>query len=563
MCDEAVNTAIQVLVSSKVLVHYNPALSIVLATDASQYGIGAVLLHVCKDGCEKPIAYASRTLTQTEKNYAQIDREALSIVFGIKKFNQYLYGRKFHLITDHKPLTSIFSPKKGITPQSAARLQRWAVMLSAYTYTIEYKPTQSHGNADALSRLPLKQDSPSDENATASSLFNLSQIDQLPVDSSQIRSVTSRDVVLSKVVQYTRQSWPITISESLKPYYNRANEISIECGVLMWGVRVIVPSKLQHRVLEMSHESHPGINKMKLLARSYCWWPGIDQDIQKLAKSCTACLSVAPTPAVSSLHPWLWPSKPWQRIHIDFASPMDGHMYFLVIDSHSKWPEIYEMTSTSTSRTIEILRRVFSVFGLPEQLVSDNGPKFVSSEFARFMKENGVKHLHFAPYHPATNGIVERMVQTFKKAMMKGKKEGRSEQHILSNFLTKYRSTPHSVTGVAPCELMLKRPIRTVLDLLKPSVSNQVINSQAMQKSYHDKKSQNRTIAVGQLVMVRNYRKIGSKWVEGTIVKKSGEKTFLVKIADGQVWKRHLDQVFVKEGIDYDYDHPGIGDGRL
>ena len=173
------------------------------------------------------------------------------------------------------------------------------------------------------------------------------------------------------------------------------------------------------------------------------------------------------------------------------------------------------------------------------------------------MKENGVKHLRSAPYHPATNGIVEQMVQTFKKAMMKRKKEGRSEQHILSNFLIKYRSTPHSVTGVALCELMLKRPIRTVLDLLKPSVSNQVF-CQAMQKSYHDKKSQNRTIAVGQLVMVRNYRKIGSKWVEGTIVKKSGEKNFLVKIADGQVWKRHLDQVFVKEGIDYDYDHPGI-----
>ena len=274
----------------------------------------------------------------------------------------------------------------------------------------------------------------------------------------------------------------------LKPYANRVNELSIECGVLMWGVRVIVPSNLQRRILDMLHESHPGINKMKLLARSYCWWPGIDQDIQKLTKSCKACLSVAPIPAVSSLHPWLWPSKPWQRIHVDFAGPLGGCMYFLIMDSHSKWPEICEMPSTTTIRTIEVLRKVFSVFGLPEQLVSDNGPQFVSSEFAHFMKENGIKHFHSAPYHPATNGLVERLVQTFKKALFKRRKDGRSEQHILSNLLMKYR--PHSVTDVALCELMFKRHIRTVLDLLKPSVSNHVSNKQATQKSHHDKKSQ-------------------------------------------------------------------------
>ena len=214
------------------------------------------------------------------------------------------------------------------------------------------------------------------------------------------------------------------------------------------------------------------INKMKLLARSYCWWPGIDQDIQKLANSYTACLLVAPTPAVSSLHPWLW-----QRVHVDFAGPLGGRMYFLIMDSHSKWPEICEMPSTTTIQTIEVLHKVFSVFGLPEQLVSDNGPQFVSSKFARFMKENGIKHFRSALYDPATNGLVERLVQTFKKAMFTGRRDARSQQHILSNFLMKYRSTPHSVTGVAPCELMFKRHIRTVLDLLKPSVSNCVSNN--------------------------------------------------------------------------------------
>ena len=206
-------------------------------------------------------------------------------------------------------------------------MQRWALILSVYTYTIEYKSTQVHGNADALSRLPLEGESAIDQDSVVSNLFNLAQIDQLPVDSVQIQSVTSKDIVLSKVLQYCREGWPSTISDSLKPYANRANELSIECGVFMWGVRVIVPSNLQRKVLDMLHESHPGINKMKLLARSYCWWPGIDQDILKLTKSCTACLSVAPTPAVSSLHPWLWPSKPWQRIHVDFAGPLGTYVF--------------------------------------------------------------------------------------------------------------------------------------------------------------------------------------------------------------------------------------------
>ena len=208
-CDEAVNSARQALVSSKVLIHYHPALPIVLATDVSQYGIGAVLSHVCEDDSEKPIAYASRTLTKTERNYAQIERQALSIVFGIKKFNQYLYGHKFHLLTDHKPLTSIFNPKKDITPHSAARLQRWTLILSAYTYTIEYKSTQANGNADALSHLPLEGDSAIDQDSVVSSLFNLAQIDQLPVDSVQIQSVTSKDIVLSKVLQYCREGLAI------------------------------------------------------------------------------------------------------------------------------------------------------------------------------------------------------------------------------------------------------------------------------------------------------------------------------------------------------------------
>ena len=123
-CQEAFSRAKQALASSRVLVHYDPTLPLTLAADASAYGLGAVISHVYPDGTERPVAYTSRTLTSSERNYAQIEREALALVFGVKKFHQYLYGRKFSLVTDHNPLTTILGPKKGIPPLAAARLQR-------------------------------------------------------------------------------------------------------------------------------------------------------------------------------------------------------------------------------------------------------------------------------------------------------------------------------------------------------------------------------------------------------------------------------------------------------
>ena len=157
-------------------------------------------------------------------------------------------------------------------------------------------------------------------------------------------------------------------------------------------------------------------------------------------------------PAIAPLHPWEWPSSPWERVHIDFAGPFLDRMFFVLVDAHSKWPEIVEMKTTTSTKTIEVLRSIFSPNGIPAQIVSDNGSQFSSDEFSTFMKRNGIKHFKTAPYHPATNGLAERFIQTFKNSMLAMKDENRDINQKIANFMLTYRNTPHSTTNETPAK---------------------------------------------------------------------------------------------------------------
>ena len=202
------------LLSSDVLVHFDPKLPLKLDTDASAYGVGAVLSHVFENGKERPIAFASRTLSAAERNYSQLEKEALSIIFGVKKFYQYLYGHSFVLVTDHKPLTTILGPNTGIPTLAAARLQRWALLLSAYSYSIEYRKTDLHANADGLSRLPVQDVSQKNE-MDIDSLFSIVQMSGLPLSHNKLKSATQSDPVLCKVLEFTRKGWPKEVADNL------------------------------------------------------------------------------------------------------------------------------------------------------------------------------------------------------------------------------------------------------------------------------------------------------------------------------------------------------------
>ena len=408
---------------------------------------------------------------------------------------------------------------------TAARLQRYALFLAGFEYNIVYKNTTQHGNADGLSRLPLQRDS-DQEIVDPAEIFQVSQIQMLPVNIDMIRRETHRDPTLAQALEHTRRGWTPVYDKELEPFYRRKDELTIQDGCLMWGLRVVVPPKLQTRVLDELHEGHLGIVKMKALARSYIWWPTMDKAIEQLTKSCSGCQLIQNNPSVAPLHPWEWPARPWQRIHIDFAGPFLGTMFLITVDAHSKWPEVVPMTTTSAIRTIETLRTMFAKNGIPEQLVSDNGPQFRAEEFTAFMKSNGIKHIKSAPYHPATNGLAERFVQTFKQGLRASNSDKKSLPNKLANFLLAYRTAPHSTTGESPAMLFMGRNLRTRLDLLKPDIRRRVNDRQNNQVV----NNHTRKLHVGQSVIARNYRG-DSKWTPEVITAQTGPLSYEVKVA--------------------------------
>ena len=222
--------------------------------------------------------------------------------------------------------------------------------------------------------------------------INQVHLESLPVSVKHVHRATCVDPILSRVLEYTLTGWPTEqVDESIEPYFNKRHELTVEENCLLWGMRVIIPPPLRERVLDELHAGDLGIVRMKALFRIHMWWPGIDQNIASTVRSCLSCQSVRNKPPQAPLQPWDRPKTPWQRVHKDFL--FMNKMFMVVVDSHSKWLEVEIMPNMTSETTIEKLCDLFARFGVPERLVSDNGPQFSSSEFTEFTKRNGIEHV--------------------------------------------------------------------------------------------------------------------------------------------------------------------------
>ncbi|XP_031570808.1 uncharacterized protein K02A2.6-like [Actinia tenebrosa] len=497
------------------LAHYDPDAELVLSCDASSYGIGAVLQQPGPNGELKPVHFASRSLTSAEKNYAQIEREALGIIYGVQKFRQYLLGRTFTLETDHQPLVKLFVEHTAIPQLAAARIKRWALILSAYSYKIKHISSKENACADYLSRAPLQEppdlsDLPEQEDVL---LIDEELLSQLPLTAKTVASETQKDPCLAKVLQSTREGWPSKCDDDkLQPYFSRKTELTVEQGCVLWGSRVVIPSTLRPTLLLDLHSEHTGTVRMKGLARQYFWWPKMNDEIEQIAKNCASCQETASAPPSLPVAKWNWPSGPWKRLHIDYAGPYMGSMFLVVIDSYSKWLEVIPMKSTTTTATIQQLRKVFANLGLPEHIVSDNGPQFSSSEFKEFLMKNNIRHTLTPPGHTASNGMAERYVRYFKSQLKKMEKDEGTLQDKISRILLTYRCTPHPTTTESPAYLLMRRQLRTRFSSLRPS-----LDSQKDAETFEQNTSCLPKFAVGDKVYVLNLR-AGPRWLPGIVI---------------------------------------------
>ena len=307
-----------------------------------------------------PLLMLLEFLARLKKNYSQIEREALSIVFGVEKFRQYLLGRFFQLRTDHKPLVLLFNPHNSVPMLTSTRLKKWKLVLTAYDYAISHI-ARKNVIADYLSRSSVTVSfSAAEEIEVDVLLLDAEGV----VNADAIAAETKRDPILSDALRFTKQGWPTTTDPEMRPFANRQAELSLQNGVLLWNGRVVIPESLRAILLRDLHAEHLGIVRMKRAARMYMWWPNLDSDIEEIVKLCPHCQANAKSPP--KFHgTWQWPAGPWKRLHIDFAGPFLGKMFLVIVDAHSKYIEIVPMISATTTSTIAALRRLFASFGLP------------------------------------------------------------------------------------------------------------------------------------------------------------------------------------------------------
>ena len=504
----------------------------VIQVDSSQLGLGAALIQ---NG--KPIAFASKALTDTETRYANIERELLAVVFGCERFHTYVFGKPFTVESDHKPLEEIQKKSLANTPP---RLQRLMLRLQQYDMKIVYRPGKEMAVADALSRLSPTNGPEIDMEASIFAVhFSTGRLQQL-------KEETQKDHTLMSLKQAIVEGWPGNARDLPKPircYWSMRDELTVEDNIILRGDRTLIPESMKPYIMEQIHSAHMGIEKCRLRAQASVFWPGISRDIENYVKNCDTCLRHQRNQPHQPLMPHDVPELPWQTVGADIMT-LDGQDHIVLVDYHSKMPFIRRTGSagqTTTASVISAMSQVFGEHGIPERLISDNGTPFSSTEFRAFARKCGFSHDTSSPRYPQSNGLVERNIQTIKNTMVKAK-----ETHTDVNMaLLAFRSTPIDHSLPSPAEMLYNRKLRTTL----PSVSrcspaaqpvlDQLRHRQQKQKVYHDRTARDLPpLFPGHRVMMQ--KEEGGKWTPATVSHTCKEpRSYIVQTPNGAAYRRN------------------------
>ena len=455
------------LSSSQVLAQYQVDRDTVISADASSYGLGAVIRQVQPDGKVRPIAYASRALTETEQRYAQIEKEALAVTWGCERFQQYLLGKSFKVETDHKPLVPLLSTKS--LDSVPLRVQRFRLRLMRFSFTIVHVPGKDLNTADTLSRAPIKE-APNTQELQKEDVkaYVDMMVNSLPASKDKLqllRNQQADDRDCSQLITFCKTR-KIQWTGTLKSYYHVRDELNMADGLLMRGSQIVIPATLREDTLERLNTGHQGMTKCRQRARDAVWWPGIKRDIENKVSKCLVCCKFQ-VQRSEPLIPSEMPDRPWQKVGSDLFELKNGK-YLLVVDYYSRYIEIVKLSSTTSTNIITHLKAIFARHGIPQVFVSDNGPQYSADVFESFAKEYGFKHLTSSPKYPQANGAAERAVKTVKQLLKKN-----TDPYLA---LLSYRDTPLE-NGYSPAELLMGRKLRTNLPIepsqLKPKLLDQ------------------------------------------------------------------------------------------
>ena len=505
-----------------------------LVVDASPHGLGAILCQAPPGNPDNTtvIAYGSRALTDVESRYSQTEREALAIVWGCEHFHLYIHGQKVRVITDHKPVQLIWNNPASKPP---ARIERWSLRLQPYNLEIIYRPGKDNP-ADYMSRHPERDLTRATHHhrlsQQAETYINFIMAAAVPkaMTLEEIQTYTSKNATLQKVLELLKSNQWYTINhlqqaanpaidiDALKSFAAVHGELTVsdDGSVILRDNRLVIPAALQGKAIAPAHQGHQGIVKTKKLLREKVWFPRIDQQVEAAIKACATCQATEPVQQKAPLQMSPLPAGPWKELSADFCGPFPSGEYLLVvIDDYSRYPVVRTTRSTSARAVIPILDDIFSMFGIPGVLRTDNGPPFNGHEFAQFATYLGFRHRKITPLWPRANGEAERFMRTIGKVVKGAVIEQRPAKQEINKFLRNYRATPHSTTQKSPAELLFHRPMQTLLPSPRTSrpadsdVRETDIKAKAKMKDYadHGARAKSTSLKVGDLVLVPNINK--------------------------------------------------------